>query len=589
MLAFVLPLLLGIPAPALGPEVALSRNSDSGPAAFAQTSTALVTNGSEFVVSWMNFDETDTPRFELRLDSLGQPLEPFARKIDDYRGYASTGDGDYLALWVDDRYFWVQRVDADGKPLGPPNPVLEHGEYYGSYGLFANRTTYLLVVSVGYPEQKHIAIVLDRIGRVIRQRDLDIAYFLKAVPLPDGFVIAGCKPFSPCTSRLSAISNSGTLKKLPDPPQTPLWDMRASGDRLMISWWERAGAARFMILGFDGNVLKPPFTIPIPAESLPAGLLWDGREFLLLLNDMTYPTGKLRAIRLDGNGNPLNEPYVLSETASTSAKFATNETTALLIWSDTRFSSEPDVVGLRFRYFSELADSSDRVVLLSRSLTAQSGVKIASSGSHRMAVWTNEPSHTISGWIDGTEFNVTNEARREVALAAVAGSPNSFLVAWKELSSVDDRGALFVRRYALNGTPLDEEPVEIFEPVPGSRLSLEPPALLYDGDSFVLFEGDGNAIRMARIDPQTGAVTTSSVPLSTYSKRLLRPIATAAGWYVPFIRVSSRDPHNVAVAVASIARDGSARDFETPFLCDVQCDFSAAYAQGTVTQLFVPH
>ncbi len=562
-----------------------------------------MTDGSGFLLSWIHLHELNTPRFELRLDSLGQPVAPFARQVEDYRGYASTGDGDYLAIWQDDQYFWVQRVNADGEPAGPPNPVLGHGGYYGIYGLFANRNCYLLLVSVGDPAH-FIAILVDRIGRVIQQRALGIAFNPDAAPYDGGFVIAGCTGFSPCTPQLSTLSNSGRLTRLAVPglPPTILWDMRASDDRLMITWWEKVGVARFMILGFDGNVLKPPFPVPIPAESLPAGLLWDGREFLLLLREMGNLIGTLRAIRVNGNGDRLNEPYLLSETASSSPLFATNETTGLLIWSDTRFSSEPDVVGLRLRHFSELADSLDRATLISRSPTAQSAVQLASSGSHLVAVWTNEPSHTISGSIDGTEFNVTNAARREVDLPAVAASPNGFVVAWNEFSSTDE-GSLFVRRYAWDGTPLDDEPVEIFERVPRSSLRSggawgwstvhRKPSLLYDGISFVLFEGNAFTMRIARIDPLHGAVTTSSLPLPAYTSGILRPIPTPAGWYVPYTRklgilVSGQD---ATISIATIDPDGAMRNFETPFFCEpgTCTSFSAAYAQGKVTQLFTPH
>lgn len=594
----------------LGPEVALSNNRASGPAAFEQWPPTLVTDGSEFVLSWSQFYDQKSPSFELRLDSLGQPLEPFARRLDDPRWYASTGYGDYLAMWRDDTYVWVQRVDAAGQAAGPPNPVFDHGRYYGIYGLVANRNCYLLVVSAGDNPSQYIAILLDRIGRVIQTRPLELRYYSRATPYEGGFVIAGCGGSSPCEARLLTISSSGTVTRLAAPglPQTPLYAVRASDDRLMVTWWEKAGFAHFMILGFDGFVLKRPFTIPIPAEALPADLLWDGREFLLLLRDMGELIGKLRAIRLSGSGDKLNEPYRLSETASWSPVFAATETTGLLVWPDARFSSEPDVVGLRIRYFSELADSLDRATVMSRSPTAQSAVQIASSGSHVLAAWTNEPSHAISGWIDGKEFEVS-AARREVDLPAVAGSPDAFLVAWNEFSSTGD-GSLFVRRYALDGTPLDERPVEIFTDVPRSELRLEgdswqestvnlKPSLMYDGTSFVLFtnfdlsKGNAYAMRVARIDPQTGAVTTSSLPLSTRSFGFLRPIATAAGWYVPFVKRSCCIPFypTLAISIATVGHDGMVRDSETPNLCSSEdcASFSAAHTQDTVTQLLATH
>src|ERR1051325_8247724 len=89
-LAFALPLLIGFAATlrgaaSLGPEVELSRNRDSGPAAFAQLTSALVTNGSEFLLSWIQLYELNTPNFALRLDSGGQPLEPFGRRLDQQR------------------------------------------------------------------------------------------------------------------------------------------------------------------------------------------------------------------------------------------------------------------------------------------------------------------------------------------------------------------------------------------------------------------------------------------------------------------------------------------------------------------------
>jgi hypothetical protein len=163
----------------------------------------------------------------------------------------------------------------------------------------------------------------------------------------------------------------------------------------------------------------------------------------------------------------------------------------------------------------------------------------------------------------------------------------------------------------MDGTPLDERPVEILEHVPRSYLRLESdswalstvnqkPALMYDGTSFVLFdafvlsEGNAYAMRIARIDPQTGAVTTSSVPLSTRSLGFLRPVTTAAGWYVPFARRSCCIPWydpNLAISIATIGRDGTVRDSETPYDCSAEgcASFSAAHAQGNVTQLLTPH
>src|SRR6185503_15889569 len=173
---------------------------------------------------------------------------------------------------------------------------------------------YLLTVSVGDPG-KYFGILLDRIGRVTRQRDLGLAYFASAAPYDGGFVISGCEVFSPCSARLWTLSNTGTLTKhaIPGLPQFPLYAMRASDDRLMITWYEKTGLAHFMILGFGGNVLKPPFTFPIPDEASPSGLLWDGKEFLLLIREYMPLIGKLWAIRLNGSGDRLDEPYLLSE------------------------------------------------------------------------------------------------------------------------------------------------------------------------------------------------------------------------------------------------------------------------------------
>jgi hypothetical protein len=612
-LAFALVLLIAIAGTlraatvTLGPEVALSHNRDSGPAAFGQVMRGLVTDGNEFLLSWIHLYEMDSPNFASRLDSLGQP-EPFARRLPDDRWYASTGHGDYLAMWKDDSYFWVQRINGAGEPLGAPNPILEHGRYYGIYthGFVASGDRYLLTVRVGEPP-RFIAIVLDRIGRVLGQYDLGLQDFTRATPYDGGFVLAGCDGGSPCTAKLTTISNSGRLTRLAIPglSRTSSVIVRASDDRLMITWWEKIGLAHFMIVGFDGFVLKPTFTIPIPDEATPTDLLWDGEEFLLLVREFRPLIGKLWAMRISAGGDRLSELHLLSEKQYPSpVLFAANETAGLLMWTDLRFTSEPDLAGLRIRHFSELADSLDRVSVISRSATAQSGVQIASSGSHRMAVWTNEPSHTISGWIDGAEFNVTTAARQEVDLPAIAASPSSFLVAWNEYSLVDE-GSLFVRRYALDGTPLDEQPVEILKRVPRSNLPLEgdawhfstvndKPSLTYDGTSFVLFAGDGYALQIARIDPQTGAVTTSSAPLPTRPVALLRPVTTNAGWYVPFVRGTYGTPvsqPNLAISVSTIGRDGTVRDVETPYFCWAAgcASFSAAHTQGTVTQLLAPH
>ena len=476
----------------LGPETAVTRDStDVQPAPFDQTIPSVASNGRDFLAVWTDERDRGTSAIYLsRVDAEGRPFIPGGRKFADYGTAKLASNGiDYLIAWWDGRNTHTQRLDRDGNAIGEAHTI----GIYPPYALASNGSSYLCVAEG--------TVLLDRDGRIVRRVAFDA--YPQSLTTRDGAYRMvdddGRKVWS------LTIDDSGRIERtLLDIPPTGFILTATDGDSSTLLAWDPYPdyRARFTLADAHGHT-APPTLLDVPVYSHPIFATWDGNEFLLLLRRYDSIDVTLYVVRISRHGIVRDKtPIVLSPAGGYDGgvSFASNGTTSMLVWSDRRFGHGSDIVARSFSGFSELAAPSNAVRIVSMSGRAQLGMQIAFAGSHRMAVWNDDANRTIDGALDGMELPIASS--EHVIAPSIAAGDDSFLVAWTDIG-------LRARRFAFHGTPLDAQPLVLFLYAPNQ----ERPGILFDGTSFIVaapWLNSMNSIGIARVDPHTAAITTSS-------------------------------------------------------------------------------
>jgi hypothetical protein len=550
----------------LGAETPLAPGSiDAVPAALVQGAAQIASNGRGFLAVWQDGREGHFgPIYAARLDEAGRPISPFGRRI----GFGSwplvtaeaSGGTGYAVAWINNG-LRLTRVDEDGMPIeaipiGASNDVSAMVCFFGYpsslLSLSSNGSTYAVrAMSYCYAFYEEMIIVTAS-QRPQYRNDGSRVWSMK--PAGAGYRLVRSS-FDAGTHDLfwtivddngAELSSRGIFRF---PPMTAT-AVGASDDRVLAAWsgfGEDAGRLFYTVMDRDGQVIAATASIPAGAGSEPVGAYWDGAEFLLV----TRASSTLSAFRIAANGSLLNaQPYVLSTTAMEDPRFAANSSTGVLVWRDRRFSPYGDVVSR--------AGVDGPMNLVSLSGRAQVGVLVGIAGSHRMVVWSDGAPQEIRGSIDGLERSIASVPGGVVSSPAVMAGNGSFLVAWKERNGDAATARLVARRYTLDGSPVDAQPIVLLGDVavPSDTYDAsDRPGIAFDGSSFLVVTGEyPNGIRMARVDTASGSVQTATYAMPGQVTGIVsaRAVTGADHWLVPFTwRNGGNVPSVAAISVSA--------------------------------------
>lgn len=567
-LALVLPLFLNVICVAkvrLGPEVPiLPLPAQLQPAAFAQHEPSIATNGRDFLAAWSDRRDGDIPAlYVARLDDEGRPSPPMGRKLDVHgfgQKVASNGS-DYLIVWSSglENGLLSQRIDRDGQPIGERRH-LSTATYATAEALASNGTTYLAVVfGIAYPEDTRWMVLLDSDGAALRWLPFGDSS-VQSLTVRDGryYAISTETRGDRATTLLRVIDDAGSVET------RVLTEMNAnryqpdvvatSGDINLVAGQEapygfdayQQRSSWYAITESNGGPVFP-IRLDVPQSVFPRQALWDGREFLLLLDEV-FPIGDspLYAVRISRTGIVQNDPpYLLSQTTSWgNVAFASNGNKRLLLWSDTLFTKDGDIITQAVRDFASLATSPRGSRITSLAGAAQISLQGAAAGKHQMFVWTNDTHTKIFGAASGVEITVAEPEGREAGAPSIAAGSRCFLVAWREgvRGDVTRATRLVARRYAFDGAPLDVEPLVLIpevEPADESQSAIsgglgDHPAIAARESTFMVAITDPDSIRSFEIDAATGSFKTFQERLSSPRPYRVRVLDAGGEWLMPF-------------------------------------------------------
>lgn len=526
----------------LGPEIPLVPVR-LGPAAFHQSEVIAASNGRDSLAVWRDRrEQVGWPHhlYATRLDAAGQPADPFGRKLD-VRGSPArlASDGDhYLFAYFGDRdsSSHIQVLDENGLALGADRQLQQR-----FVDAESNGRGYLLVVA----GDKGLELEsLDRDGAVLGSQPLGLTSPLSGLRVNRGrydFLgyASDCRACG--TPVLETIDvDGGTFTVSETKLQVSLPQnarARVTEDRILFAWVSNENEIQYTIVDRAGRVLTPATAIRTPAWVLDLTVFWDGEEFLLAASQQRT-TWSAQRIRPDG-ALVSPGPNVITTNGATALRFVSNRTSQLLVWTETEWPRADGHVVARplLHGFRDLANAS-LPAPIAYSGRSQRDVRVAWANSRLMAVWRDESAHEILAALDGTEMPIEHQSSRRVGNPSVTAGEDRFLVTWFD----DDGGSsrLMARRFALDGTALDEQPIVVSAGT--KRILDDAPGVTAEGSSFYISDDlERGQIRFLRLDGSSGFVeelwrhTPASCPSINPCWGSFPPTKTASDWIVPYL------------------------------------------------------
>jgi len=514
---------------ALGPETPLGRPALQ-PGGGDQFLNSVASNGHDFLATWDDLRaQTGTSRQWIgHIDATGHVLEPAGHPLGT-SGVVTAIGSNYLL--VNDTS--AQMLDENGRPAAAPVPM--HFTITPSEAA-SNGTTVLAVSSVG--------VNVDTIdGRLISAQEFAPSRVSTPVILPSddyAFVIAAqqCDPAS-CEAPIVLTvvdGSSGAVRFMPlHDVGSQVYDVSASATSdgaILVAWIESNGlTARYAIVDASGHVLVAPVTITTttPAYAQQPVVGWDGHEFLILI-DWTPPTGDsptLRGYRVSASGQLLDpDGFVLTSSFLHRERIARAANAVLVAWDEVN-GVDFDVVGRVATSFDAIANADTNV--LAMSAQTQQWPRVASGGS--LAIWRevtkNGEIHSQS--IGGREEVVANSVTSSASGAVACGRSNC-LVAWTSLDPKIFILDINVKRVALDGTPIDQNPIVIAQTTPLSVDTIPPPAVAYDGTNFLVVWSSDYDLQAMRVSDSGTPLDPTPIAVSNLGPHNGRPVSPRVVW-----------------------------------------------------------
>jgi hypothetical protein len=348
----------------------------------------VASNGNDFLAVWQDQRRSGYAGYDIygsRIDRDGQTLKPLGRRIADASSHpviASAGS-DYLVVYQNSTGVMAQRLDQDGAPLGTARLVAD--KTWSPRLLTSNGSNYLLVVA-GTGDK---AILLDRDGVPLRTLWTGSGNPIAAGVHGGSYVVvdysiigSGVASAQPL---LRTMNDDGTVsaRSLPNVvvSSSHLLAAALSPDRILFVWPSEGGSLRFLVAGYNGELLRDPMTIttPVPLDYQPVAS-WSGSAFNVAYGRGTASVEVIR-ITADGTMVDSSRSVLTSHRSDSYPAFASGNATQIVVWPDRR-QGDDDILARTFTSIDSLAAAPDQGNLISWSVVES--MKSRSGSIHRI-------------------------------------------------------------------------------------------------------------------------------------------------------------------------------------------------------------
>ncbi|HXH39709.1 MAG TPA: hypothetical protein VNN08_13855 [Thermoanaerobaculia bacterium] len=497
----------------LGPETALTPPGPLSPAESVKGPPAVASNGNDFLAIWADYRRgRESDLYASRIGRDGQSTEPAGHRIAAaaYSGLIASAGGDYLVAYGGSYVngpLMTQRLDEDGKPLTTPriHPGLS-AQTLSPLFLTTHGENYLLVASDGSADVgdgytwQATGLLLDRDGVPLRTLWVNGRVPI-AVGVHNGNYVVVDIPFGSAAPIpvLRTISDSGDATSTPLPGIGDQLAVAAfSPDRILIAWKNANNEFTFLLTGYDGHLVSgPTFIAKDPYGGLAA--YWNGSEF-----EVAYSRSRagVSIIRVDDSDGTILDrtPFILTSRGYYPA-FAAGGGMRIIVWDAVAASKalitipEPSnrIMARTFSSFDSILTRPDQGNLISWSGIAQVDVKVARTGEHEIAVWSDRTDRIFAS-VNGVPISINGvpvligprQSGGFVDLPAVGSSNNNFLISWH-----DGSGPMLAQRVAFDGRVLDNPPIVLSanaDPLydPNSDLPKAATSIASDGSTYLV-------------------------------------------------------------------------------------------------------
>jgi hypothetical protein len=521
MLLVALGLLLAVH---LGPETPIGTH-DSGAAAAFQYAPSAAWNGRTGLAVWT--DERGTypadaypPRVygarmlrvsPMRADGSltipgGTPLFPA------WKARIASNGSSFLLAYRTDTETHIVPLDESGHPDG--TDTLVSRDYYFDFDLASNGRTFLFVSPAGV-HSIH-AIVFQPSGVPYAATTFDTGLYAPTAPAATAIGDIYAVAYRAGDIHLAVLAeNAATTDNMIVSAEEADGNisLAASDDRLLVALVGNR-SVRTLIAGRDAKAITPlklqaqPDNYADRAEAA----FWDGQSFLV-----AWHGANLEAMRVSRDNEPLDAtPVVLGPEYPSQISFTRTSEGIVALWS-----SNGDVLRRDFASNAELFTRPAEVTPEVLSVHAQSQPSLAQFGSAPLRVWREGSfdAHVMLS-LNGRTIDVASSTERELRDPSVARGGNAVLVFWRDVVKSDYLALgttgyrTYARRFALDGTALDAQPILVYDdPAPFVEGVLRT-ATAFDGRNFVVI-WSGPRMRAARISPN--GTLLDSTPLAIES------------------------------------------------------------------------
>ena len=561
----------------LGPEIPVGARNTGAAASFQYESSAAW-NGRTGLAVWA--DERGTypsdsypPRVYgermLRVSPMradGSLVNPGGTPL--FPGWkarvASNGSSFMLAYWSNSEAHVVP-LDEDGHPNGA-DTLVGRG-YFFEFDLVSNGHTFLFV-SPGGPHSVQ-AIVFQPNGTPYAAMTFDTSPYAPATPAATAIGDIYAVAYRGKDLHLAVLAeNAATTDNVvvSEEEADGNISLAASDDRILLAL---AGnqRVRTLIAGRDAKAITPLRLQATPNNYADAAepAFWDGSSFLV-----TWHGPNLEAMRVSRDNEPLDASLVvLAENFPARISFTRTSQGIVALWS-----ANGDVLRRGFASNAELFTRPAEATPVVLSVNAQSQTSLAQFGSAPLRVWREGSfDERVMLSLNGRTIDVASSTTHELSDPSVARGSNVVLVFWRDTVKPDYLALAtmgyrtYARRFALDGTALDAQPILVHDdPVQYVERSLGT-ATAFDGHNFVVV-WSGPRVRAARISPQGTLLdpaplaieSTAEVGFNSGMRAVWTGSELLVGWAswndFRYILISPRPPARSAAIVARVDTRG---------------------------------
>ncbi|MBN1204107.1 MAG: tandem-95 repeat protein [Myxococcaceae bacterium] len=475
-------------------------------------SPVVASNGTDYLVVWTEQQPGGADLRGARVSSAGQVLdtEPLALSTQEGTQYqpavVSDGTG-YLVVWTDvgvgEVHIRGTRVSSAGQVLDTPALALSTASGYGGNPSVAfNGTDYLVVWDVWS-------------GSSSFMRDIQGARVSREGQVLDAGGISISSTVGDQHSPSVASDGAGFLVVWRDVRNGKDYDADIYGARV-------SGVGEVL----DPSGLRISTT---SRNELSAEVVSRQGRYLVAWSRDQGSSQDMAGAWVDGEGTVLGQLELVAGTEGGAPRVASGGAGFFLVWSEYLFDDK-DVFGARVGETGEVLDAPG--LLLSTAANPQAQPAMASNGTDYLVVWTDRRGESWD--LYGTRVSATGEVLDPAGIVistavgsqkepAVASDGTDYFVAWTDGRTNPD--SIHGARVSSAGQVLDADGVLLFAGAERSSL----PRVASNGTGYLVAWEVGGGIRWARVSGDAKVLEGNALPPATAGRLQAQPAVASNG------------------------------------------------------------